>query len=196
MPRTITYLLGGPALGCLLAGSAPAQDPAPAAQTSAVSPAPATPAFAAAASAAETTATPDSSLVVIRFNPYRDVAAQRSADSMGLTPDQRAVYFKNYAVAVGQMLQTHPSAGRVEIDSVRSELVRDTGRKVRFVRQARRLFADMYARRARDKARAPGTEEELWRSSKNVASLIALYRENPEATDTDLERAMAPSFDR
>jgi hypothetical protein len=65
---------------------------------------------------------------------------------------------------------------------------------MRFLRQARVLFSEMYARRSGDEDRAPGSEEELWRSSRNVTGLIALYRKNPSASDSELERAMAPSF--
>ncbi len=203
MPSTISHLLGGLALGCLLAGSAHPQNPAPAPETAAAPIIPQTPLAegvsaqsSGAGSEAETTATPDSSLVVIRFSPLRDAAAARAADSLKLTAAQRQAFFQAYAEGVATALRADPSGGKSVVDSVRGVVVEETGRKVRFVRQARLIFADMYARRARDKARAPGTEEELWRSAKNVECLIALYRDEPNASDVDFERAMTRSFDR
>jgi hypothetical protein len=135
-------------------------------------------------------------LVVIRFSPLRDAAAQHAADSLQLTAEQRRIFFQTYAAGVATALRANPASPQPAIDSVRSLVVVETGRKMRFVRQARLIFADMFSRRARDKARAPGTEEDLWRSPKNVATLIALYRDKPDANDAELERAMAPSFDQ
>jgi hypothetical protein len=126
----------------------------------------------------------------------RDAAAQHAADSMKLTEEQRKVFFKTYADAVAAAVRTNPKQPEQAIDSARNLVVKETGKKMRFVRQARLIFADMYARRAHDKSRTPGTEEELWRSPKNVRTLIALYREKPDASDSDLERAMAPSFEQ
>ena len=80
------------------------------------------------------------------------------------------------------------------MDSALALVVRETGRKLRFVRHARALFSDMYARRQNDRDRRPGTEEELWRSPVNVTRLIELYRENPDASDHEMERAMAAVF--
>jgi hypothetical protein len=197
MPMSFSRLLGGPALGCLLAGSAFPQDPAPAPETAAAprntlpQPAPGEPGV-----PAESTASSDSSLVVIRFNPMRDIVAQRAADSLGLTPDQRKVFYQSYAEGVAGALRRNPARPQPAIDSVRSLVVVETGRKLRFVRQARVIFADMFSRRARDEARTLGTEEQLWRSPKNVETLIALYRTKPNASDAELEHAMAPSFDR
>jgi len=88
----------------------------------------------------------------------------------------------------------NPAGGRMVIDSAISVVTRETGRKMRFLRQARLLFSEMFARRSGDSDRAPCSEEELWRSSRNVAGLIDLYRKNPDASDADLERAMAPAF--
>lgn len=207
MSTSCLGLLGGLALGCSLAGSAAgsasAQNPAPAPETAATPLSDSTPPppgastpQAGRAAAAETTATSDSSVVVIRFSPLRDAAAQHAADSLELTPEQRTIFFRTFAEGVSTALRANPASPQPAIDSVRSLVVVETGRKMRFVRQARLIFADMFSRRARDKARAPGTEEELWRSPKNVETLIALYREKPNASDDELEHAMAPSFSR
>jgi hypothetical protein len=145
---------------------------------------------------ADSSTSPDSSITVIRINPMRDAAAQHAADSMKLTEEQRRAFFQTYADAVAEAVRTNPNQPEQAIDSVRHLVVLETGKKLRFVRQARLIFADMYARRAHDKSRAPGSEEELWRSRKNVQTLIALYRDKPDASDADLERAMAPSFEQ
>ena len=42
--------------------------------------------------------------------------------------------------------------------------------------------------------RIQATEDELWRSPRNVSGLIELYRKNPNAQDFEIERAMAPAF--
>jgi hypothetical protein len=52
----------------------------------------------------------------------------------------------------------------------------------------------MYARRRGDADRTPGTEDELWRSQRNIAVLIELYRKNPDAREFEMERAMATVF--
>jgi len=176
MTHSIHLSLGGLGLGCWLAGAALAQAPA-----AAVVPA--------------SGATPDSTRpAVVHLVPDRDPPAMRAADSLSLTPAQRTAFFQAYGEALRGTLEVNPGAGRAEVDSVLGLLVRETGRKMHFVRQARAVFSDMYARRSGDPDRAPGTEEELWRSPKNVASLIELYRKNPDASDFELERAMAPSF--
>jgi hypothetical protein len=96
--------------------------------------------------------------------------------------------------AAHYLLTANPSAGRPAIDSALGVVIRETSRKLRFLRQARLLFGEMYHRRAGDDDRAPGTEDELWRSPRNVSGLIELYRKNPGASDSEMERAMAPSF--
>lgn len=219
MPTSRLRLVGTLAFGIPLAVPAVAQDPvpspppasAPAPPPDAAGPPPGTASQPAPGTAApsdtvatevtpgrepaETTSSPDSSITVIRINPLRDTAAQRAADSMKLTEEQRRVFFQTYAAGVAAAVRSNPSEPQQAIDSVRDLVVQETGKKMRFVRQARLIFSDMYARRARDKSRAPGTEEELWRSPKNVQTLIALYRDKPNASDADLERAMAPSFE-
>jgi hypothetical protein len=177
MPRSLQSLIGGIALACGLAGGGVAQVPN---LDTAIMP----------ISASRT----DSSRAVVHVVPDRDPAAMRAADSLSLTQPQRTAFFQAYREALRGTLEVNPTAGRAQFDSVLGLLVRETGRKMRFVRQARAVFSDMFARRSGDPDRAPGTEEELWRSPKNVASLIELYRKNPDATDYELERAMAPSF--
>jgi hypothetical protein len=128
------------------------------------------------------------------FDAEADPAARRAADSLELTPSQRTAFFANVDTAVAFSVAANPSAGRAAVDSVLAQVVQETGRKLHFVRQARMIFSDMFARRANDRDRPPGTEEELWRSPANVAKLIELYRENPGASDHDMERAMAAAF--
>lgn len=128
------------------------------------------------------------------FQAARDGAARRAADSLELTPPQRASFYANVDTAVALVALTDSSDGRAGVDSALALVVRETGRKLRFVRHARALFSDMYARRQNDRDRRPGTEEELWRSPVNVTRLIELYRENPDASDHEMERAMAAVF--
>ena len=80
------------------------------------------------------------------------------------------------------------------IDSSIALVARETAKKMKFIREARLVFADMYARRRGDANRTPGTEDELWRSQRNIAALIELYRKNPDAQDFEMERAMAGVF--
>ncbi len=130
------------------------------------------------------------------FDAKADAAVRRAADSLELAPSQRDVFYANVDTAVAYGMAADPAGGRPAVDSALAVVVRETGRKLRFVRQARVLFSEMFARRANDRDRAPGTEEELWRSPGNVAKLIELYRANPDASDSDMERAMAPAFRR
>jgi hypothetical protein len=130
------------------------------------------------------------------FEAAGDAAVRRAADSLELTASQRTVFFENVDTAVAYGLAANPSGGRPAVDSALVLVVRETGRKMQFVRHARVIFSDMFARRANDRDRAPGTEEELWRSPANVAMLIELYRDNPNASDHDMERAMAAAFKR
>lgn len=128
------------------------------------------------------------------FDAAADSTARRAADSLELSASQRTVFFENVDTAVAGSLVANPSGGRPTVDSALGLVVRETGRKLRFVRQARIIFSDMFARRANDRDRPPGTEEELWRSPANVAELIELYRDNPDASDHEMERAMAAVF--
>jgi hypothetical protein len=128
------------------------------------------------------------------YDAAHDSSAIAAAETLGLSEPQRKAFFDNVQAAAHVLLEANPSAGRPAIDSAVGVVIRETGRKMRFLRQARLLFSEMYARRANDDDRAPGTEAELWRSSRNVAGLIELYRKNPEASDPEMERAMAPSF--
>jgi hypothetical protein len=128
------------------------------------------------------------------FDAEADAAVRRAADSLELTASQRTVFFGNVDTAVVVGLLANPAGGRPTVDSAVAMVVRETGRKMRFVRQARVIFSDMFARRANDRDRPPGTEEELWRSPANVAKLIELYRDHPDASDHDMERAMAAAF--
>ncbi|HEU5171836.1 MAG TPA: hypothetical protein VFU46_14910 [Gemmatimonadales bacterium] len=131
---------------------------------------------------------------VPRFEAARDEAARRAADSLQLSPQQREAFYTHVDTAVADARLARAAGGRMAIDSALALVVRETGRKMHFVRQARVIFSDMYARRAGDRDRAPGTEEELWRSPANVAGLIELYRQNPDASDWEMERAMAVAF--
>ncbi|HET8624150.1 MAG TPA: hypothetical protein VFM14_11345 [Gemmatimonadales bacterium] len=128
------------------------------------------------------------------FDAKADPAARRAADSLELSPSQRDAFYANVDTAIAYGLAANPVAGRPAVDSVLALVVHETGRKMRFVRQARMLFSDMFARRANDRNRPRGTEEELWRSPANVANLIELYRDNPDASDHEMERAMAAAF--
>jgi hypothetical protein len=128
------------------------------------------------------------------FAGAHDSSCISAAETLGLSEPQRKLFFQNVQAVAHDALVANPAAGQVAIDSALSVVVRETGRKMRFLRQARVLFSEMYARRSGDEDRAPGSEEELWRSSRNVTGLIALYRKNPSASDSELERAMAPSF--
>ena len=128
------------------------------------------------------------------FDAERDSTCISAADMLDLSEAQRQLFYKNVQIVVGDAVAANPAGGRMVIDSAISVVTRETGRKMRFLRQARLLFSEMFARRSGDSDRAPGSEEELWRSSRNVAGLIDLYRKNPDASDADLERAMAPAF--
>jgi hypothetical protein len=130
------------------------------------------------------------------FTAAADSAVQRAADSLELTPPQREAFYANVDTAVALVAAGDPAGGRAMVDSALSVVVRETGRKLRFVRHARALFSDMFARRQNDPDRRPGSEEELWRSPVNVTTLIELYRDNPDASDHDMERAMAAVFRR
>jgi hypothetical protein len=128
------------------------------------------------------------------FEAEADPAVRRAADSLELSESQRTAFYANVDTAVAYGLAGGPVGGRPAVDSALALVVRETGRKMRFVRQARVLFSDMFARRANDRNRPVGTEEELWRSPANVSSLIELYRDNPDASDHEMERAMAAAF--
>ena len=128
------------------------------------------------------------------FDAKADPAARRAADSLELSASQRETFYANVDTAVAYGLAADPVGGRPAVDTALALVVRETGRKMRFVRQARMLFSDMFARRANDRNRPAGTEEELWRSPANVTRLIELYRDNPEASDHEIERAMAAAF--
>jgi hypothetical protein len=123
-----------------------------------------------------------------------DSAAQRAADSLELTTPQRASFYANVDSAVALVSLTDSSGGRSAVDTALAFVIRETGRKLRFVHQARAVFSDMFARRQNDPGRRSGTEEELWRTPENVTRLIELYRENPDASDHEMERAMAAVF--
>jgi hypothetical protein len=128
------------------------------------------------------------------YDAAHDTAAIAVAETLGLSDAQRTAFYENVdALAHEAMIRDH-SSGRPLIDSALTVVIRETSRKLRFLRQARALFSDMYARRSNDRDRAPGSEDELWRSSRNVTGLIELYRKNPEASDPEIERAMAPAF--
>lgn len=128
------------------------------------------------------------------FRAAGDTAVQRAADSLDLSPSQRTTFYANVDTAVTYGVLADPSGGRPTVDSAVAAVVRETGRKLRFVRHARVVFSDMYARRQNDRNRRVGTEEELWRSPVNVTQLIELYRENPDASEHEMERAMAAAF--
>jgi hypothetical protein len=119
------------------------------------------------------------------FDAERDSSCIAAAETLGLSEAQRQLFYKNVQAVVGDALAAHPDVGRSVIDSAVFVVTRETGRKMRFLRQARLLFSEMFARRSGDDDRAPGSEEELWRSSRNVAGLIDLYRKNPEASDAE-----------
>jgi hypothetical protein len=129
-----------------------------------------------------------------RFDASQDTFAIASADGLGLVAGQRKVFFDNVQAVVHDALIINPAGGRATIDSSIVLVVRETGKKMRFIRQARVLFGEMYARRKGDPDRVQGTEDELWRSPRNVSGLIQLYRLNPNAPDYEIERAMAPAF--
>ena len=128
------------------------------------------------------------------YDASSDTAAVSAADMLGLNDAQRQAFYDNVEAVAEEALVRNPSAGRPAIDTALGYVIRETGRKLRFLRQARLLFSDMYARRSNDRDRVPGTEDELWRSPRNVSGLIELYRKNPNASDADLERAMAGAF--
>jgi hypothetical protein len=140
-------------------------------------------------SVATTTAAPAAD-----YDAAQDPAAIGAAETLGLSEPQRQAFFENVDAAAHYLLNANPSGGRPAIDSALGVVIRETSRKLRFLRQARLLFGEMYQRRAGDDDRAPGTEDELWRSPRNVSGLIELYRKNPSASDPEMERAMAPSF--
>jgi hypothetical protein len=128
------------------------------------------------------------------YEAANDTAAVSAADMLGLNDAQRQSFYDNVNALAQQALIRNPSSGRLSIDSALGLVVRETGRKLRFLRQARLLFSDMYARRSNDRDRVAASEDQLWRSPRNVSGLIELYRKNPNASDADLERAMAPAF--
>lgn len=128
------------------------------------------------------------------FRAADDSAVQRAADSLDLTPPQRATFYATVDTAVALVAATDSSGHRATVDSALAIVVWETGRKLRFVRRARAVFSDMFARRRNDRNRRAGTEEELWRSPDNVSRLIELYRKNQEASDHEMERAMAAGF--
>lgn len=129
-----------------------------------------------------------------RFDASQDSFTLATADGLQLAASQRKVFLDNVQAVVHDALVINPGGGRPLIDSSIVLVARETGKKMRFIRQARILFADMYARRKGDADRTPGTEDELWRSPRNISVLIELYRKNPEAQDYEIERAMAPVF--
>jgi len=128
------------------------------------------------------------------YDAASDTAAIGAAETLGLSDAQRQAFYDNVDALAHHALIANPSAGRPAIDSALGVVIRETSRKLRFLRQARVLFSDMYARRSSDADRPSGTEDELWRSSRNVSGLIELYRKNPNASDPEIERAMAPAF--
>ena len=134
------------------------------------------------------------SLAVAASNTGTVAGVVQQKPPLALTEAQRQLFYRNVQSVVGEALAANPGGGRTVIDSAVSVVIRETGRKMKFLRQARLLFSEMFARRSGDDDRASGTEEELWRSSRNVAGLIDLYRKNPDASDAELERAMAPAF--
>jgi hypothetical protein len=129
-----------------------------------------------------------------RFDASQDSFTLATADGLGLAESQRKAFFDNVQAVVHDALVINPAGGRPLIDSSIVLVARETGKKMRFIREARLVFADMYARRKGDADRTPGTEDELWRSQRNIAALIELYRKNPDAQDFEMERAMAPVF--
>jgi hypothetical protein len=139
-------------------------------------------------------ATTATTATTAEYDAASDTAVVGAAETLGLSEAQRRAFYDNVDALAHEVLITNPSAGRPAIDSVLGIVIRETNRKLRFLRQARLLFSEMYARRSRDRDRTPGTEDELWRSSRNVSGLIELYRKNPNASDPEMERAMAPAF--
>lgn len=129
-----------------------------------------------------------------RFDASQDSFSLAAADGLGLAATQRKAFLDNVQAVVHDALVINPAGGRPLIDSSIVLVARETGKKMRFIREARVVFSDMYARREGDADRTPGTEEELWRSQRNIAALIELYRKNPDAQDFEMERAMAPVF--
>jgi len=129
-----------------------------------------------------------------RFDASQDSFTLETADGLGLAAGQRKVFLDNVQAVVHDALVINPAGGRPLIDSSIVLVARETGKKMRFIRRARLLFDDMYARHKGDADRPPGTEDELWRSPRNVAGLIELYRKNPNAQDFEIERAVAPVF--
>jgi len=128
------------------------------------------------------------------YDAEHDSAAINAAETLGLSEAQRKAFYEAVQDVAHVLLTNNPAAGRPAIDSALGLVIRETSRKMRFLRQARLLFSEMYARRLNDSDRPAVTEADLWRSPRNVSGLIELYRRNPEATDPELERAMAPSF--
>ena len=128
------------------------------------------------------------------FDATQDARTIAAADSLGVSGSQRQIFFNNVQAVVQSAQVSFPEGGRPVVDSALKLVVVETGRKLRFVRHARVLFSDMYARRAKDEDRLRLTEEELWRSPRNVSGLIALFRKDPDPSDFEIERAMAPSF--
>lgn len=128
------------------------------------------------------------------FQASQDSFAVQTADGMSLAPGQRKVFFDNVQAVVHDALIINPAGGRATIDSSIVLVARETEKKLRFIRQARMLFGEMYNRRKGDPDRAQGTEDELWRSPANISGLIKLYRKNPNPPDFEIERAMAPAF--
>ena len=150
------------------------------------------------AQSADTTSSPPqpvaTQLAVGGFDASQDTFAIETADGLGLVAGQRKVFFDNVQAVAHDALIINPAGGRGAIDSSIVIVARETGKKLRFIRQARLLFGEMYARRKDDPDRVQGTEEELWRSPRNISGLIQLYRKNPSAPDFEIERAMAPAF--
>jgi hypothetical protein len=129
-----------------------------------------------------------------RFDAQQDPFAIETADGLGLVGGQRKVFFDNVQAVVHDALIINPAGGRAVIDSSVAIVARETGKKIKFIRQARLLFGEMYSRRKGDANRIQATEDELWRSPRNVSGLIELYRRNPSPQDYEIERAMAPAF--
>ena len=129
-----------------------------------------------------------------RFDASQDSFSLATADGLGLAATQRKAFLDNVQAVVHDALVIKPAGGRPMIDSSIALVARETAKKMKFIREARLVFADMYARRRGDGDRTPGTEDELWRSQRNIAALIELYRTNPDAQDFEMERAMAGVF--
>ena len=129
-----------------------------------------------------------------RFDASQDPFTLETADGLGLVAGQRKVFFDNVQAVVHDALIVNPAAGRDAIDSSIQLVAIETAKKIKFIRQARLLFGEMYARRHGDADRPQGSEDELWRSPRNVSGLIQLYRKNQSPPDYEIERAMAPAF--